>query len=306
MAESALNTPRPNYTLGTVLTAMVTPFKDNGEVDYEATAKLANKLVDDGCDGLVVTGTTGETSTLTDEENLAMFAAVREAVGDRAKIIAGTGTNDTRHSISLSQRAAALGGIDGLLLVTPYYNKPSQAGVKAHFEAVASATDLPVMLYDIPGRAGIPIEPETIIELSKHQNIVALKDAKADYQSTTTVLGATDLDVYSGDDGLTLPLMAAGAVGVVSVTAHVAAAQYRVLVDAMLAGDLATARKAHFELDPIQRAVMSHIQGAVSAKHILHWQGVLPNTVVRLPLVAPSEAELDSIRTDLREGGWEL
>ena len=306
MADSSLNTPRSNYTLGTVLTAMVTPFKDNGEVDYEATAKLANKLVDDGCDGLVVTGTTGETSTLTDEENLAMFAAVRDAVGDRAKIIAGTGTNDTRHSISLSQRAAALGGIDGLLLVTPYYNKPSQAGVKAHFEAVASATDLPVMLYDIPGRAGIPIEPETIIELSKHQNIVALKDAKADYQSTTTVLGATDLDVYSGDDGLTLPLMAAGAVGVVSVTAHIAAAQYRILVDAMLAGDLATARAAHFALDPIQRAVMNNIQGAVSAKYILHWQGVLPNTVVRLPLVAPSEAELESIRTDLREGGWEI
>ena len=306
MADSSLNTPRPDYTLGTVLTAMVTPFKDNGEVDYEAAAKLANKLVDDGCDGLVVTGTTGETSTLTDEENLGMFAAVRDAVGDRAKIIAGTGTNDTRHSISLSQRAAALGGIDGLLLVTPYYNKPSQAGVKAHFEAVASSTDLPVMIYDIPGRAGIPIEPETIIELAKHQNIVALKDAKADYQSTTLVLGATDLDVYSGDDGLTLPLMAAGAVGVVSVTAHIAAARYRVLVDAMLAGDLATARAAHFALDPIQRAVMGHIQGAVSAKHILHWQGVLPNTVVRLPLVDPSEAELDSIRTDLREGGWEL
>lgn len=306
MADTALNTPSKNYTFGTVLTAMVTPFKDNGEVDYEAAAKVASKLVDDGCDGLVVTGTTGETSTLTDEENLGMFAAVRDAVGGRAKILAGTGTNDTRHSISLSQRAAALGGIDGLLIVTPYYNKPSQAGVKAHFEAIASATDLPVMMYDIPGRAGIPMISETIIELSKHQNIVALKDAKADFQATTTVLGATDLDVYSGDDGLTLPLMAAGAVGVVSVTAHIAAAQYRILVDAMLAGDLATARAMHFKLDPIQRAVMSHIQGAVAAKHILHWQGVLPNTVVRLPLLAPSEAELETIRTDLREGGWEL
>ena len=305
MAESALHTPRKNYTFGTVLTAMVTPFKDNGEVDYEAAAKLATKLVDDGCDGLVVTGTTGETSTLTDEENLGMFKAVKDAVGDRCKVIAGTGTNDTAHSISLSKRAAEI-GVDGLLIVTPYYNKPSQAGVKAHFEAIASATKLPVMLYDIPGRAGIAIAPETIIALAQHPNIVALKDAKADYQSTTTVLANTDLDVYSGDDGLTLPLMAAGAVGVVSVTAHIAAAKYRILVDAMLAGDLETARKAHFELDPIQRAVMSHVQGAVAAKHILNWQGVLPNTVVRLPLVAPSETELETIRTDLREGGWEL
>jgi 4-hydroxy-tetrahydrodipicolinate synthase len=148
--------------------------------------------------------------------------------------------------------------------------------------------------------------PETIIELAKNPLVVALKDAKADYQSTTTVLANTDLDVYSGDDGLTLPLMAAGAVGVVSVTAHIAAAKYRILVDAMLAGDLATARATHFELDPIQRAVMSHVQGAVAAKHILNWQGVLPNTVVRLPLVAPSETELETIRTDLREGGWEI
>lgn len=305
MADSALRTSGTEYTFGTVLTAMVTPFKDNGDVDYDAAAALAIKLVDDGCDGLVVTGTTGETSTLTDEENLGMFAAVLDAVGDRAKVIAGTGTNDTAHSISLSTRAAAL-GVHGLLLVTPYYNKPSQAGVKAHFEAVANAAKLPVMIYDIPGRAGIAISTETIIELSANQYIVALKDAKADFMATTRVLAETDLDVYSGDDGLTLPLMAAGAVGVVSVTAHIAAAQYRGMVDAMHAGDLATARKLHFELDPIQRAVMTHIQGAVAAKTILNWQGVLPNSVVRLPLVAPSEAELEPVRADLRAAGWDL
>ena len=305
MADTAFNTPSKNYTFGTVLTAMVTPFKDNGEVDYEAAAKLANKLVDDGCDGLVVTGTTGDTSTLTDAENIEMFATVVRAVGDRAKVLAGSTTNDTAHSIRLSLAAKEV-GVHGILVTTPYYNKPSQAGVIAHVEAIINATGLPVMLYDIPGRAGISLTPETIIELAKNPLVVALKDAKADYQSTTIVLAKTDLDVYSGDDGLTLPLMAAGAAGVVSVTAHVATATYRTLVDAMHAGDLATARKAHFELDPIQRAVMSHIQGAVAAKYVLHWQGVLPNTVVRLPLLAPSEAELETIRTDLREGGWEL
>ncbi|HEY9356681.1 MAG TPA: dihydrodipicolinate synthase family protein, partial [Arthrobacter sp.] len=170
MPHTSANIP----ALGTLLTAMVTPFTKDGEVDYAQAAELATKLVDDGCDGLVVTGTTGETSTLTDEENLGMFRAVKEAVGDRAAIIAGTGTNDTAHSVHLSKKAAAL-GVDGLLLVTPYYNKPSQAGVRAHFEAIASATDVPVMLYDIPGRSSIPIEPETMIRLAQHPNIVAVK-----------------------------------------------------------------------------------------------------------------------------------
>lgn len=284
---------------------MVTPFTATGEVDYEETAKLANKLVDDGCDGLVVTGTTGETSTLTDEENLGMFAAVVDAVGGRAKVIAGTGTNDTRHSMSLSQRAAKL-GIDGLLLVTPYYNKPSQAGIQAHMEAVANSTDLPVMLYDIPGRAGVPIETETIIRLAGHPQILALKDAKADFAATTRVLANTDLDVYSGDDGLLLPWMAAGAVGLVSVSAHVATKKYRALVDAAAAGDFATARTLHFELDPVVRAVMTHIQGAVAAKQILKWQGTLSNSVVRLPLVEPGEAEIAIIKADLAEAGMEF
>jgi len=303
MASSA--TENSAYPFGTVLTAMVTPFTTEGEVDYDAAAKLAKKLVDDGCDGLVVTGTTGETSTLTDEENLGMFRAVVEAVGDRAKVLAGSTTNDTRHSIQLSLEAKKT-GVDGILVTAPYYNKPSQAGIVAHTQAIAQAVDLPIMMYDIPGRAGIAIAAETLIRLAEIPQVIALKDAKADYQSTTTVLANTDLHVYSGDDGLTLPLMAAGAVGVVSVSAHVAAAQYRKLVDAMLAGDLATARATHFELDPIQRAVMGHVQGAVAAKHILHWQGVLPNTIVRLPLFEPSDAELDAIRTDLREGGWDL
>ncbi len=284
---------------------MVTPFTTDGAVDYNEAQKLASKLVDDGCDSLVVTGTTGETSTLTDEENLGMFKAVLEAVGDRAKVIAGTGTNDTAHSVSLSKRAADL-GVHGLLIVTPYYNKPSQAGVQAHFETIASATDLPVMVYDIPGRSGIAISSETLIRLAEHPNIKAVKDAKADYLATTRVMAQTDLDYYSGDDGLTLPLMAAGAVGLVSVTAHVATQQYRQLVVAMHSGDLATARKLHFQLDPVQRAIMTHIQGAVAAKTILHRQHVLPNAVVRLPLVQPSDAELQPVLADLREAGWEI
>jgi 4-hydroxy-tetrahydrodipicolinate synthase len=295
----------PTRIFGTLLTAMVTPFTTDGDVDYDAAGKLAAKLVDDGCDGLVVTGTTGETSTLTDEENLGMFKAVLEAVGGRAKVIAGTGTNDTRHSVSLSRRAAEL-GVDGLLLVTPYYNKPSQAGVQAHFETIASATDLPVMLYDIPGRSAIPIATETMLRLAEHPNIQGLKDAKADFGAVTEVLAKTDLAVYSGDDGLTLPWMAAGALGVVSVTAHVATQQFRALVDAALAGDFATARKVHFELDPVIRGVMTRVQGAVAAKQILKWQGVLPNSVVRLPLVEPGEAEIALIRNDLAEAGLDF
>lgn len=292
-------------TFGTLVPAMVTPFTADGAVDYKAAGELANKLVDDGCDGILVTGTTGETSTLTDEENLGMFQAVVDAVGGRARVIAGTGTNDTRHSISLSQRAAKL-AIDGLLLVTPYYNKPSQAGIQAHFEAIADSTELPVMLYDIPGRAGVPINTETIIKLADHPRITALKDAKADFTETSRVLANTDLDVYSGDDGLTLPLMAAGAVGLVSVSAHIAPQKFRALIDAAAAGDFVTARRIHFELDPVIRAAMGHVQGAVAIKQILKWQGILSNSAVRLPLVEPGEAETAMIKADLAEAGMEV
>ena len=298
MADTSANIP----ALGTLLTAMVTPFTTDGKVDYQQAAELASKLVDDGCDGLVVTGTTGETSTLTDEENLGMFRAVMEAVGGRAAVIAGTGTNDTAHSVHLSQEAAKL-GVDGLLIVTPYYNKPSQAGVRAHFETVASATDLPVMLYDIPGRSSIEIAPDTMIRLAQHPNIVAVKDAKADFAAATRVLAETDLAFYSGDDGLTLQWMALGAVGLVGVTTHVATRRFRELIDAINAGDLGTARKINFELEPIVRATMTRVQGAVAAKQILKWQGVLPNSIVRLPLVEPDEAEIETIREDLAKGG---
>ena len=301
MSDSRANVP----ALGTLLTAMVTPFTKDGEVDYKQAAELAVKLVDDGCDGLVVTGTTGETSTLTDAENLGMFRAVKDAVGDRCAIIAGTGTNDTAHSVHLSQEAAKL-GVDGLLIVTPYYNKPSQAGVRAHFETIASATDLPVMLYDIPGRSSIQIAPETMISLAAHSNIVAVKDAKADFAAATQVMRETDLLFYSGDDGLTLQWMALGAVGLIGVTTHVATRQFRELVDAVNANDLGTARKINFDLEPVVRATMTRVQGAVAAKQILKWQGVLPNSVVRLPLVEPDAAEIAIIREDLAEAGMDF
>ncbi|UKA60178.1 4-hydroxy-tetrahydrodipicolinate synthase [Arthrobacter sp. FW306-2-2C-D06B] len=301
MSDSRANVP----ALGTLLTAMVTPFTKDGEVDYEQAAELAVKLVDDGCDGLVVTGTTGETSTLTDEENLGMFRAVKDAVGGRAAIIAGTGTNDTAHSVHLSQEAAKL-GVDGLLIVTPYYNKPSQAGVRAHFEAIASATELPVMLYDIPGRSSIQITPETMIGLAAHPNIVAVKDAKADFAAATRVMAETDLLFYSGDDGLTLQWMAMGAVGLIGVTTHVVTRRFRELIDAINSNDLGTARKINFELEPVIRATMTRVQGAVAAKQILKWQGVLPNSVVRLPLVEPDTAEIAIIREDLAEAGMDF
>lgn len=290
---------------GTLVTAMVTPFTEDGDVDFDATATLANKLVEDGCDGLVVSGTTGETSTLEDSEKEDLFRVVAETVGGRAKVIAGTGTNHTSHSVEMARRAERAGA-DGQLVVTPYYNKPTQAGVLAHFDAVTAATDLPVMVYDIPGRAGIPLSTSTIFRLAENPRILALKDAKADFAAVTRVLANTTLDVYAGDDGLTLPWMSAGAVGVVSVTAHIATEKFRALVDAAAAGDYATARRIHFELDPLVRAVMTHIPGAVSAKQVLAMQKVIPTAAVRLPLVGPDAVEMEAVLTDLAEAGMDF
>jgi 4-hydroxy-tetrahydrodipicolinate synthase len=299
-----VNTPSRTLPFGSLVAAMATPFTADGAVDFDATAALAARLVDDGCDGLVVSGTTGETSTLEDSEKEDLYRVVAETVGDRARVIAGTGTNHTSHSVEMARRAERAGA-HAQLVVTPYYNKPTQSGVLAHFEAVAAASDLPVMVYDIPGRSGIPITTETMLRLAENPRIGALKDAKADFAAITRVLAATDLDVYAGDDGLTLPWMAAGAVGVVSVTAQVATRAFRTLVDAAAAGDFAEARRVHFELDPVIRAVMTHIPGAVSAKEILHLQGVLPNAVVRLPLVGPEPHELEAVLADLAGTGWD-
>lgn len=283
---------------GTLLTAMVTPFRADGSVDLDSTAALAQRLVDQGCDGLVVGGTTGEYSTMTDDEHEAVFRAVREAVGDRAALVAGAGSNDTAHTMHLSEQAQKA-GMDGLLIVTPYYNKPTQAGVVAHFEKVADSVELPIMLYDIPGRTGIPLSADTLIRLGEHPRIVAVKDAKADLTGATRVMAESDLLFYSGDDGLTVPWMAIGAVGLVGVTSHVDTPRFRRMIDAMRSDDLATARGLAYELEPVVRATMTHVPGAVAAKQILHWQGMLPGHTVRLPYVEATQDELAVMRADL-------
>lgn len=302
MSETAQNTKgtlaEPFF--GRLLTAMVTPFAADGSVDEKQTAELAEYLVEQGHDGLIVCGTTGEYSTMTDEENERVFRIVKEAVGSQAKIVAGVGSNDTAHTLHLASRAEAV-GVDGLLVVTPYYNKPTQAGLVGHFEAVANAVKTPVMLYDIPGRAGIPITPDTYRTLAEHENIVAVKDAKADLVSASEVMASTDLQYYSGDDGLTLPWLALGAVGLIGVTTHVAPQHFRKLIDATVAGNLAEAQSINHELVPIVRATMSRVPGCVAAKEILRWQGILTSSKVRLPHVAPTETEEALMRADLAE-----
>ena len=299
MSETAQNTSTAaEPVFGRLLTAMVTPFAANGEVNEQATAALATNLVDRGHDGLIVCGTTGEYSTMTDEENENVFRIVKEAVGNRAKIVAGVGSNDTAHTLHLASRAEAV-GVDGLLVVTPYYNKPTQTGLEAHFRTVADAVKTPVMLYDIPGRAGIPITPAVYRALAGHENIVAVKDAKADFTAATEVMETTDLDYYSGDDGLTLPWLAMGAVGLVGVTSHVAPEHFRQLIDATVAGDLATAQKLHLDLAPVVRAAMSRVPGCVAAKQILTWQGILDSATVRLPHVLATDEEAALMRSDL-------
>src|ERR1700744_4995467 len=243
------------YTrLGTLLTAMVTPFAPDGSLDLPAAARLANHLVDAGCDGLVVSGTTGESPTTTDDEKLELLRVVLEAVGDRARVIAGAGTYDTAHSIRLA-KAAAAEGAHGLLLVTPYYSKPPQNGLHAHFTAVADATELPVLLYDIPGRSGGPIEPETIRALAGHPNIAGVKDAKADLHSGGQIIAETGLAYYSGDDALNLPWLAMGATGFISVISHLAARELRELLSAFSSGDIATARKINVAVAPLCNAM---------------------------------------------------
>src|SRR5919112_376739 len=201
--------PDVNAPFGRVLTAMVTPFTDDGKLDVEGAQRLATHLVEHGHDGLVVSGTTGESATTTDEEQLTVLRAVLEAVGDRAHVVAGAGTNDTAHSIEKA-RAAEAAGAHGLLVVTPYYNKPPQAGLAAHFSAVADATGLPVILYDIPARSGVPIATDTLLRLAEHDRIVAVKDAKDDLGAASTVIANTDLAFYSGTDMLNLPLLSVG------------------------------------------------------------------------------------------------
>ena len=296
MPESA-----PNRPFGAVLTAMVTPFDADGGLDLAAAQALAAKLVDDGHDGLVISGTTGESPTTTNSEKDALLRAVVEAVGDRACVVAGVGTNDTRHSVELAE-AAAKAGADGLLVVTPYYSKPPVESLIAHFTVVADATDLPVMLYDIPGRTGVRIGTPALLRLAEHPRIVAVKEATGDLFAGSEVMAATGLAYYSGDDVVNLPWLALGAAGVVSVVGHLAGRQYARLVAAVDAGDLVTARAVHTALIPAVRAIMgAGSQGAIMAKAALQVAGVLTHRTTRLPLLPAPDADLPALRTALEE-----
>jgi 4-hydroxy-tetrahydrodipicolinate synthase len=286
--------------LGTVLTAMVTPFKPDGSLDTVTAARVATHLVDSGCDGLVLSGTTGESPTTTDSEKLALLAAVLEAVGDRARIIAGAGTYDTAHSVHLAKTAAAEGA-HGLLVVTPYYSRPPQAGLVAHFTAVADATDVPVILYDIPPRSVIPIDWDTMRTLAEHPNIVAVKDAKADLHGGAQIMAETGLAYYSGDDALNLPWLAMGAVGFISVWGHVAAGQVRDMLTAFHSGDIATARKIAVTLAPLN-AAQTRLGGVTFAKAGLRLQGIEVGDP-RLPQVPANPGQLDELAADLRAAG---
>jgi 4-hydroxy-tetrahydrodipicolinate synthase len=283
---------------GRVLTAMVTPMSPGGEIDDKGTDSLVDHFLATGHDGLVVNGTTGESSTLSSDESIEMVRRVKQRAGDRAKVVAGVGSNDTRHAVQMAGLAADAGA-DALLLVSPYYNKPTQAGVIAHCRAVADTTDLPVMLYDIPARTGIPFTTDTLVTLAEHPNIVAVKDAKGDLWASTHVKAATDLLWFSGEDALNLPLLALGATGVVSVVGHVAGEQYAAMVAAVDRGDLAQARAIHTSLIPVVDAIMSTSQGAIMAKAALVELGVIESAAVRLPLVESPPEHLELLRAAL-------
>jgi len=283
--------------LGTVLTAMVTPFKPDGSLNTDAAARLATHLVDAGCDGLVLSGTTGESPTTTDDEKIALLRAVLEAVGDRARIIAGAGTYDTAHSVHLA-KACAEAGAHGLLVVTPYYSRPSQAGLLAHFTAIADATSLPVVLYDIPPRSVVPIEWDTLRTLADHPNIVAVKDAKGDLHGGGQIIADTGLAYYSGDDALNLPWLAMGAVGFVSVWGHVAASQLRDMLSAFNSGDVATARKINVTLSPLGDA-QARLGGVTLAKEGLRLQGFDMGDP-RLPQLPGTPGQIEALATDMR------
>jgi 4-hydroxy-tetrahydrodipicolinate synthase len=294
----------PRRPFGRVLTAMVTPFTADGSVDIDGAQRLAAHLVDEGGnDGLVINGTTGESPTLTDGEKETVLRAVVEAVGDRARVVAGAGNNDTRHTVEIV-RSAEKAGAHGLLIVTPYYNRPPQAGLVKHFTTAADASDLPVMLYDIPGRTGTPIETETLVRLAEHPRIVAVKDAKGDLGASSWVMARTDLAYYSGDDMLNLPLLSVGAVGFVSVVGHLVGVRLRELIDAYENGDVARATVVNRSLLPIYTGIF-RTQGAILVKAALNLIGQ-PVGPTRSPLVDATLDQLTVLRADLVSGGIEV
>jgi 4-hydroxy-tetrahydrodipicolinate synthase len=289
---------RADNPFGQVLVALVTPMTADGEVDWPGVEQHIEHVISAGADGIVVTGTTGETSTLTDPEKVRLVEVGKDVAAGRAKIITGGGSNETAHAIEL-YRKSQKAGADGVMVVTPYYNKPTQAGILTHFRLVANATDLPVILYDIPGRTGVEIKYETILRAAKHPNILAVKDAKGDLSEVSRVLNQTELIYFAGDDANALPTLAIGGSGLIGVTANIAPGPYRTIVDAVNSGDLHTATAAHQRLEPLVRATMTHVPGTVATKYILHGLGRISSPRVRLPLVGPEEHEAALIEDEL-------
>jgi 4-hydroxy-tetrahydrodipicolinate synthase len=286
--------------LGSVITAVVTPFRAGGAVDLERFRELATFLVDNGSDGLVVCGTTGESPTLSDEEKLALFGVAVDAIGGRATVIAGTGTYDTAHSVALTREATEL-GVDGILVVTPYYNKPPQRAIVRHFEEIAAATDLPVVAYNIPGRVVVNIEPATIARLAEIENVVAVKQALGDPEQARFIAEDTRLDLYSGDDPNTLEFLELGGVGVVSVTAHLWGPQIAEMIRRHRAGDADGARAAHEDMQPSYDLLRVQTN-PIPIKAALNLTGHEVGGH-RLPMVEADETELAQVRSCLERAG---
>ena len=289
---------------GRLLTAMVTPCNKDGAIDWDGVAKLAQHLVDTGHDGIAVNGTTGEAPTTKSSEKLEIIKVVKSVVGEKITVLSGAGDNETSYTVEQAKRSQDAGA-DGLLVVTPYYNKPPQAGIEAHFRAVAAATDLPIMMYDIPGRTGVEIESDTIVKLFETvENIVALKDAKGNIAATSWVIKRCAVPVYSGDDILNLPFLSVGAVGFVSVCGHTVGNQLKAMLDAWFAGNSARALEIHQELLPVFTGTF-RTQGAILTKAAMSLMG-LPGGTTRLPLVDATEAQIAQLRIDLAAGGVNL
>ena len=286
---------------GRMITAMVTPFDKDGAIDWNGVARLAQHLVDNGHDGIAVNGTTGEAPTTKSSEKLEIIKVVKSVVGPKITVLSGAGDNETSYTVEQAKRSEDAGA-DGLLVVVPYYNKPPQAGVEAHFRAVAAATKLPIMMYDIPGRTGIEIENDTLVRLfDSVDNIVALKDAKGNSASTSWVIQRCGIPVYSGDDILNLPLLSIGAVGFVSVCGHTVGLQLKAMLDAWFAGDSAKALSIHQQLLPVFTGTF-RTQGAILTKAAMNLMG-LPGGTTRLPLVDATAEQIAQLRKDLTAGG---